>query len=133
MTMVMNDVIYLSIADAAAEIEAGKLSPVDLTKAAFEQIEKTDGQLNSYVLLMKELHHRRGLRVRGRPEARVLVGRQQHGRSRVACGHRPVQLRANRHDHHGDVRPGAVRVHGHGVHGDRLGHPGRNSDDRVRG
>ena len=54
MTMVMNDVIYLSIADAAAEIEAGKLSPVDLTKAAFEQIEKTDGQLNSYVLLMKE-------------------------------------------------------------------------------
>lgn len=54
MTMVMNDVIYLSIADAAAEIEAGKLSPVDLTKAAFDQIEQTDGQLNSYVLLMKE-------------------------------------------------------------------------------
>ena len=54
MTMVMNDVVYLSIADAAADIEAGKLSPVDLTKAILDRIETTDDQLNSYVLVMKE-------------------------------------------------------------------------------
>src|SRR5882672_9615226 len=54
MTMVMTDVVYLSIADAGAEIEAGKLSPVDLTKAVLDRIEATDEKLNSYVLVMKE-------------------------------------------------------------------------------
>ncbi|MEI7925704.1 MAG: amidase [Chloroflexota bacterium] len=54
MTMTMNGVVFLSIADASADIEAGKLSPVDLTKALLDRIEATDGQLNSYVLVMKE-------------------------------------------------------------------------------
>lgn len=54
MTLVMNDVIYLSIADAGAEIEAGRLSPVDLTKATLQRIVETDDRLNSYVLVMKE-------------------------------------------------------------------------------
>lgn len=54
MTTVMNDLIYLSIADAAAAIEAGRLSPVDLTKATLDRIEETDDRLNSYVLVMRE-------------------------------------------------------------------------------
>jgi aspartyl-tRNA(Asn)/glutamyl-tRNA(Gln) amidotransferase subunit A len=54
MTMVMNDVVYLSIADASVDIEAGRLSPVDLTEATLRRIEETDDQLNSYVLVMKE-------------------------------------------------------------------------------
>lgn len=52
--MVMNDVVFLSISEAAAEIAAGRLSPVDLTKAVLEKVEATDARLNSYVLVMKE-------------------------------------------------------------------------------
>lgn len=52
--MVMNDVVFMSISEAAAEIAAGRLSPVDLTRAVLEKIEATDAQLNSYVLVMKE-------------------------------------------------------------------------------
>ena len=52
--MVMNDVVFLSIAEAGAEIAAGKLSPVDLTKSVLDKIEATDAQLNSYVLVMTE-------------------------------------------------------------------------------
>jgi len=50
----MNDVIYLSIADNGAEIEAGRLSPVDLTKATLQRIVETDDRLNAYVLVMKQ-------------------------------------------------------------------------------
>jgi aspartyl-tRNA(Asn)/glutamyl-tRNA(Gln) amidotransferase subunit A len=54
MTTVANDVIHLSIADASADIDAGNLSPVELTEAVLRRIEETDDQLNSYVLVMKE-------------------------------------------------------------------------------
>ena len=54
MTLTKTNVAYLSIAEASAEIEAGRLSPVELTKAVLERIEQTDAQLNSYVLVMKE-------------------------------------------------------------------------------
>ncbi len=52
--MPLNDVVYLSIAEASADIEAGKLSPVDLTRATLDRIRETDAQLNSYVLVMEE-------------------------------------------------------------------------------
>jgi len=51
---VSTDTLFLSIADASAEIEAGRLSPLDLTKATLERIAATDDQLNSYVLVMEE-------------------------------------------------------------------------------
>ena len=46
--------VFLSIEEAAAEMDAGRLSAVDLTEAILERIDETDDQLNSYVLVMKE-------------------------------------------------------------------------------
>ena len=51
---VSTDTLFLSIADASSEIDAGRLSPLDLTKATLERIAATDDQLNSYVLVMQE-------------------------------------------------------------------------------
>ena len=48
------DISYLSIAEAGARIEAGDLSPVELTRAVFNRIDATDGATNSYVRLMRE-------------------------------------------------------------------------------
>src|SRR5215212_10013396 len=44
---------YLSIAEASALFDAGKLSPVELTQALYDRIEATDGAVHSYVRLMK--------------------------------------------------------------------------------
>jgi len=49
----MTDVLYLSIAEASADIEAGRLSPLDLVHATLDRIAATDDRLNSYVLVMK--------------------------------------------------------------------------------
>ena len=54
MTMTKTDVTYLSIAEASGEIDAGRLSPLDLTEAILARIAETDARLNSYVLVMKE-------------------------------------------------------------------------------
>lgn len=54
MTMTRTDLLYLSIAEASAMIAAGTLSPVELTKAVLERIAATDGQINSYVLVLGE-------------------------------------------------------------------------------
>ena len=48
------DFCYYTIAEANRSIESGYLSPVALTEALFDQIEETDGRLNSYVRLMRE-------------------------------------------------------------------------------
>jgi aspartyl-tRNA(Asn)/glutamyl-tRNA(Gln) amidotransferase subunit A len=47
------DLCYLSIAEASDLIDAGKLSPVELTQALFDRIEATDGAVHSYVRLMR--------------------------------------------------------------------------------
>jgi aspartyl-tRNA(Asn)/glutamyl-tRNA(Gln) amidotransferase subunit A len=47
------DLCYLSIAEASALFDAGKLSPVELTQAMFSRIEATDGAVHSYVRLMR--------------------------------------------------------------------------------
>jgi aspartyl-tRNA(Asn)/glutamyl-tRNA(Gln) amidotransferase subunit A len=48
------DTVYLSIAEASRRIEAGDLSPVDLTAAVFARIDETDEATNSYVRLMRD-------------------------------------------------------------------------------
>lgn len=48
------DLTYLSIADATAQIEGGKLSPVDLVAAAFRRIKEKDGAVNAFVTLMED-------------------------------------------------------------------------------
>lgn len=52
--MSQTDTIYLSVADAGAQIESGVLSPLDLTRAVLDRIEATDSAINSYVLVMKD-------------------------------------------------------------------------------
>ena len=63
---------YLSIGEASAQIEAGKLSPVDLTEALFGRIDATDGALHSYVRLMR----RSALAEAAASEERARTGRR---------------------------------------------------------
>jgi aspartyl-tRNA(Asn)/glutamyl-tRNA(Gln) amidotransferase subunit A len=52
--MNQTDTTYLSIADAAVQLESGALSPLELTRAVLDRIEATNGAINSYVLVMKD-------------------------------------------------------------------------------
>ncbi|MEX2447052.1 MAG: amidase [Dehalococcoidia bacterium] len=51
--MTQPDLMDLTIADASARIDAGELSPVALTEAAFARIDATDATLNAFVRLMR--------------------------------------------------------------------------------
>ena len=66
------DLCYLSIAEASALFDAGKLSPVELTQALFDRIEATDGAVHSYVRLMK----RSALEEAAASEARAKAGKR---------------------------------------------------------
>lgn len=50
----MTDLHFLTISQASAQIKAGKLSPVELTKAFLTRIKKLDGALNSHLLVLEE-------------------------------------------------------------------------------
>ena len=52
--MVDLDLCYLTIAEASRRIAARTLSPTALAEALFDRIEETDGQINSYVRLMRD-------------------------------------------------------------------------------
>ena len=45
---------YLTIREAADLIRSGSLSPVELTQAFLDRIEKTDGRLNSYITVLAD-------------------------------------------------------------------------------
>ena len=45
---------YLTIREAADLISSGNLSPVELTQAFLDRIEKTDGRLHSYITILAE-------------------------------------------------------------------------------
>lgn len=47
----MNDLCFLTIADAAKQIAARKLSPVELTRAYLERIEALEPQVNAFITL----------------------------------------------------------------------------------
>jgi aspartyl-tRNA(Asn)/glutamyl-tRNA(Gln) amidotransferase subunit A len=49
-----DDLTKLSIADAGRRIAAGDLSPVDLTQAYLERIERVDGKVNSYITVLAD-------------------------------------------------------------------------------
>ncbi len=51
----MTEIYNLTIAEAAPLIAAKKLSPVDLTAAYLQRIEKFDSQLNAYITVLPEL------------------------------------------------------------------------------
>ena len=52
MTNSRDDLCWLSIEEAAPLIESGELSPVELTRAHLERIERLDGALNSFITVL---------------------------------------------------------------------------------
>src|SRR5262245_35924499 len=48
------ELCYLSIAEAGPLLRSQKLSPLELTRAFLDRIEKVDSQLHSFVLVTKE-------------------------------------------------------------------------------
>ncbi|MDP7102605.1 MAG: amidase [SAR202 cluster bacterium] len=52
--MTASDLCYLSIAEAADRISAGRLSPVELIQAHLDRIDKTQPQLNSFITLLAD-------------------------------------------------------------------------------
>ncbi len=50
----MNELYYLTIREASELLRNGKLSPVELTRAFLERIEKLDGTLQAYITVLPE-------------------------------------------------------------------------------
>lgn len=50
----MNELAWLSLCEAAELIRKGELSPLELTRACLERIERLDGRLNSFITLTAE-------------------------------------------------------------------------------
>ena len=61
---------YLTIAEAAPLIAAKRLSPVELTRAHLERIERTDDRLNSFITLLAD----NALADARRAESAILAG-----------------------------------------------------------
>jgi aspartyl-tRNA(Asn)/glutamyl-tRNA(Gln) amidotransferase subunit A len=53
--MIGEDVLYLSVTELAAQIQSGKLSPVELTQAYLDRSRKLGPQLNAYATLTPDL------------------------------------------------------------------------------
>ncbi|GAC1299240.1 MAG: hypothetical protein NVSMB27_39200 [Ktedonobacteraceae bacterium] len=53
-TPAADDLIYLTVSDAAALLQAKKLSPVELTQAIVKRIEQIDPLLHAYITLVTE-------------------------------------------------------------------------------
>jgi aspartyl-tRNA(Asn)/glutamyl-tRNA(Gln) amidotransferase subunit A len=52
--MTAADPCFLSVAEAAALIEAKRLSPVELARAYLDRIERLNGRLNAYVRVLHD-------------------------------------------------------------------------------
>jgi aspartyl-tRNA(Asn)/glutamyl-tRNA(Gln) amidotransferase subunit A len=81
-----DDLTRLSIAEAGRRIAARELSPVELTRAYLERIERVDGQLNSYITVTAE---------QALEQARALEGELARGRSRGPLHGIPLGLKDN--------------------------------------
>ena len=49
-----DELCFLSISEAAGLIESRQLSPVELTRAHLERIERTEPALNAFITLLSE-------------------------------------------------------------------------------
>ena len=54
MTTAETNLCFLTIGDASALLQRRELSPVDLTRAFLDRIEATDGQLHSFITVLKD-------------------------------------------------------------------------------
>ena len=52
--MPATDLCYLGLVEVGQQIQAKKLSPVEVTKAMLERIAQLDGKLKSYAYVMAE-------------------------------------------------------------------------------
>src|SRR5262245_57930693 len=52
--MSTNDLHYLGLVEVGQQIRTKKLSPVEVTKAMLERIERLDGKLKSYAYVMAD-------------------------------------------------------------------------------
>ena len=52
--MIASDACFLSVAEAASLIAAKRLSPVELTRAYLDRIDRLDGTLHAYVRVLHE-------------------------------------------------------------------------------
>jgi len=50
----MTDLTNVTIAELAPQLRERQLSPVELTEAYLQRIERLDGQLNSYIRVMAD-------------------------------------------------------------------------------
>jgi aspartyl-tRNA(Asn)/glutamyl-tRNA(Gln) amidotransferase subunit A len=66
----VSELCFLTIAEASRRIEARTLSPVTLTEAYLDRIDTLDGQLNAYILVLRE----QALAEAQRAEAEIAAG-----------------------------------------------------------
>ena len=52
--MPTTDLHYLGLVEVGRQVQSKKLSPVEVTKAMLERIEKLDGRLKSYACVMAD-------------------------------------------------------------------------------
>src|SRR5688500_8604849 len=81
-----DDVTRLSIDEASRRIAGGDLSPVELTRAYLERIERVDPQVNSYITVLAE---------QALAQARSLEAELSRGRRRGPLHGIPVALKDN--------------------------------------
>lgn len=78
--MTDGDPCFLSVAEAASLITAKRISPVDLTRAYLDRIERLNGTLHAYVRVLHDEAHAAARAA----EAEIMAGRY-HGAA-VAAG-----------------------------------------------
>ena len=82
--MDVNDICYLSIAEAAAALRRNELTPVDLTDACIARIEAIDGRLHSFISLTAD---------RARAQARCAEQELRSGHDRGDLHGIPIALK----------------------------------------
>jgi len=81
-----DDLTRLSIDEASRRIAAGDLSPVELTRAYLERIERVDGQVNAYITVLAE---------QALAQARALEAELARGQRRGPLHGIPLALKDN--------------------------------------
>ena len=71
------DISYLSLTDVSERLHQGKLSPVKLTRACLERIERLDDRLHSFITLTG---------ITALQQARQAEGYLQKGKGGPLCG-----------------------------------------------
>lgn len=77
---------FLTIAEAAAQIAAKKLSPVELTKTCLGRIQALDGKLNSFLLVTED----RAMADARAAEARMMSGSLKGKLDGIPIGHKDI-------------------------------------------